>query len=227
MSRETAEEGMGGRARICPIGPIGLMRPMRIGRMRRIAASGRNQRGKKRGARHATVRRIDRSGSRGGFPLAGSGRGALVAPGRVWPMRLWAGGGCPGIAAGKPADRKGAGKAALALGVAGGCAVPCAPLRRLAGAMVRPDGRGGPQEPAAARRQEAAVRLEPLWNEQDAGLRTPQGDRRGRAGGTAWGPGAVERRQRVAGGVSRRDHGRPPPPAPKAAEEWTKWTAWT
>ena len=43
--------------------------------------------------------------------------------------------------------------AAWMVGVAGGFAVPCAPLRRLVGAMVRPCGRSGPQEPAAARRR--------------------------------------------------------------------------
>ena len=43
--------------------------------------------------------------------------------------------------------------AAWMVGVAGGFAVPCAPLRRLVGAMVRPGGRSGPQEPPAARRR--------------------------------------------------------------------------
>ena len=76
--------------------------------------------------------------------------------------------------------------AAWMVGVAGGFAVPCAPLRLSRGRWADPLLRTGPQEPATARRQETAVRLEPLWNEHYAGLRRPGGEWRTRRGEVRW-----------------------------------------
>jgi len=72
-SREAAEEGMGGRGRICPIGPIGLMRPMRMGRMRPMG-------------------RMGPGGRRGAFPARGGGHARLLGWACAWAP-AWLGGG--------------------------------------------------------------------------------------------------------------------------------------
>ena len=144
--------------------------------------------------------------------------GALPRPGRVWPMRHSAGGGRWESVPGSPL---------IGRGWTGG---PCAHCGgRLRGALCTAPPRawadetaGGhhaPQDPPAAHRQRADVRLEPLWNEHYAGLPRTQGDCAARRHLLAGSPRAAKRRQNVAGGVSRRDARPTPRTAPKAAEE--------
>ena len=123
-----------------------------------------------------------------GTELQGGLRGRGRAPGGprgVWPMRLWPGGACwDSLPANRPIGR---GWEASRCAACGG---------RLRGAlctappMARADGpacdRAGPQEPAAARRQEAGVRLEPVRNEHYAGLRRPWGEWQARRGDVRW-----------------------------------------
>ena len=149
---------------------------------------------------------------------AGSG-GALGGPGRVGPMRLWAGGFSWDSLPGRPADRKGAGMAAMARGVAGGFAVPCAPLRRVVGAMARPGAGSGPQEPPAARRQgrscgssRSGISMMPGGEDREANAGHRQAGRRG--GGRSREAAAEHSRRR-----KPPDPGDHPSPSPDGAEE--------